>query len=447
MRTMRRHRAAGNAGFTLIELLITVLLVVEILIIAGLLFDLHNKTARVQTNVADMQQSLRVAQREMVELTRMAGRGGLPAHLPPGSPNTIPSVDKGLAVEVENNVDGSFLVVSGQAFTKAVPGTDVIRLRGVFETPIYQLLSAGGGAENLVLDTSDPGSATAGSIVIGSPSPSGFLQDLSHLVPPTSDPDAMDDRALILVSPLADSIYAVVSITGVTVDATDVNGNPSQVTVSFAVTGATHTTQYASLFPNSGNLPNNLTSVAFAGLLEEHVFYVREARAIPGDDGSELQPKLTRERVHPGTSTALDMDTDRVLEDLADNILDLQVALGFNSSEGTLGYFDRDNLDDLVIEETDNGANDDWLFNAANDDAAAQPWSPEWSETTPQPELYYVRISTLARTDGRDFQHVSRPIQSIEDRVYNEPLTPPAHDPDRMFRRRLLETVVDLRNL
>ena len=74
------------------------------------------------------------------------------------------------------------------------------------------------------------------------------------------------------------------------------------------------------------------------------------------------------------------------------------------------------------------------------------PWVGPWSDAgTPQPELYYVRISTLARTEGRDFKYVSRPIDSIEDRNYSEPAN--STDPDRMFRRRLLETIVDLRNI
>ena len=237
------------------------------LIIAGLLFDLHNKTSRVQINVAEMQQSLRVAQREMVEVTRMAGRGGIPAHLPPPLPAAppLPSLDNGLAVEVDNNVGANFRIVSTQAFTKVVPGTDVLRVRGVFETPIYQVLSSALDNSTLILapDPDSPGTATDGSITINNPSPSGFNQDLSHLVPATAD--GFDNRALLLVSPLADSIYAVVSIDDVTVDASDVNGNPTQVTIDFKTTAGTHIAAYRNFFESTGNLPNNLSSVAFVG--------------------------------------------------------------------------------------------------------------------------------------------------------------------------------------
>jgi hypothetical protein len=149
-------------------------------------------------------------------------------------------------------------------------------------------------------------------------------------------------------------------------------------------------------------------------------------------------------RVHPGTDVAVDGTGD----DLADNVLDLQVALGFNSSLGAGGYRTADDPD-LVIDETADGTNDDWLFNGAADDPGAAPWFGPWSPLpgTPQPELYYVRISTLARTDGREFKYISPPIDRIENRVYAEAMVPAEHDPERAYHRRMLRTVVDLRNL
>ena len=39
------------------------------------------------------------------------------------------------------------------------------------------------------------------------------------------------------------------------------------------------------------------------------------------------------------------------------------------------------------------------------------------------------------------------PIASLEDRAYNEQMVPAVRDPEREFHRRLLRTVVDLRNL
>ena len=52
-------RASRQRGFTLIE--VTVSLIVTVIVLLGVLalFDFSNKLTRVQTNISDMQQSLR----------------------------------------------------------------------------------------------------------------------------------------------------------------------------------------------------------------------------------------------------------------------------------------------------------------------------------------------------------------------------------------------------
>src|SRR5436190_4801967 len=77
-----RHRRAAATGFTLLEALVTITVTVVILVAILALFDFTNKLTRVQTQVADMQQELRIGQSDIVRYTRMAGRGGLPTSLP-----------------------------------------------------------------------------------------------------------------------------------------------------------------------------------------------------------------------------------------------------------------------------------------------------------------------------------------------------------------------------
>jgi type II secretory pathway pseudopilin PulG len=438
MGTRRGHGMSPSAGFSLVELLVTLVVVAEILIIAGLMFDLHNKTAKAQNQVAEMQQSLRVGQREMIELVRMAGRGGLPSHLPVDTPGGIPSADHGLAIHVDNNVDADFRIDPDKPDTQVVPGTDVLRVRGVFSSPLYQLASSALAAASLQLQpvADDPGSAESGTVDVTNPSPSGFPQDLTPLLDP-----ARVGAAVLLVSPLSDTVYGVVRLSSATVQAGE-PANPLVVRVSFTVAPAGSDDPYRKLFASTVNLPSNLTSVAFLGFLEEHAFFVREAFAIPGDATSEPQSKLTRVEVLPGSGTV----TGAGAVDLADNVRDLQVALGFNSgADGT--FFPRDQLDELVLTETVNGAEDDWLFNGPDDDPTENPWAGGDDPVEPRPELYYVRVSTLVRTEGREFQYISPPIDSIEDRVYDEPRLPSGRDPDREFHRRLLRTIVGLRNL
>lgn len=86
MRTNLRARA----GFTLIELLVSMVVFLGILVAMFAVFNANYKLAQVQTHVANMQQSLRIAQHDLVRMVRMAGRGGL-------SRGTLP---QGLAVAV-----------------------------------------------------------------------------------------------------------------------------------------------------------------------------------------------------------------------------------------------------------------------------------------------------------------------------------------------------------
>ena len=94
------------------------------------LFDFSNKLTRVQTNISDMQQSLRVAQTDAVRMIRMAGRGGLPVGTLPngcgGGGRATTSADRHPTSATPRTPE-------------IVPGSDVLTIRGVFSSPIYQL--------------------------------------------------------------------------------------------------------------------------------------------------------------------------------------------------------------------------------------------------------------------------------------------------------------------
>lgn len=434
-----------ESGVTLTELMVSLAVTVALLLGILAVVETGGRVSRVEQQVAYMNQALRASQRTMAQHVRMAGRGGLP--------RTLPSlaVADGPSVVVRNNVGvggGSRDLAPGLTDSpQVVEGTDVLTVRGVFDAPIYQVNSS--LPETLVLTPldDDPSTATGGRVILTSPGPAGISQDL------TAIKTAIDEErpeALVLVSSLGGPVYAVAELDPDTSDVTDF---PNRVTVGFRLTGGTHTTAYRSLFPTpagGASLPDSFRAVSSLGILEEHRYYVREEFDVPGDDTSDLRPVLSRARMFPATETPWDGDLDNARVAVADFILDLQVALGFDSSLSGFLAQDANNQgdDDRILEETD-GAADDWLFNGVTDDPTQAPWVPPWTVGSPRPELYYVRLTALGRTSGRERGYVAPPLLALEDRVYGEAATPATEQNriDRMVRRNVLRTTVEMRNL
>ncbi len=255
------HRPSQR-GFTLFELMVSLAVTVVLVLAILALFDFSGRLARVQTNVAEMQQSVRVSMQDTVRLVRMAGRGGLP----------LGPVPNGLAVEVRNNLPAG-ATIGGGATPAVVAGSDVLLVRGVFSAPIYQINAA------------DPASFTLaggavpnrGTLRVAASTPTGIAQDVEPLR------RAVRERipeALVLVSPRDAALYAVVELDPATSDLS----NPDLITVGFRISGGRHTADYARL-SRGGGFPLDLTSVAFVGLLEEHRYYLRERFV-----GADLEP-------------------------------------------------------------------------------------------------------------------------------------------------------------
>jgi type II secretory pathway pseudopilin PulG len=411
-------------GFTLIE--VSVSLIVTIIVLLGVLalFDFSNRLTRVQTNISDMQQSLRVAQNDSVRLIRMAGRGGLP----------LGNLPDGMAVVVANNVaDGTHI---GDATTpEVVPGSDVLTVRGVFTATTYQIETANDAAFTLT-----PAAApTNGTIIINNKTPTKIPQDLAALKEAV---EKQRPEALLLVGSQGSDVWVVVEL-----DPSNSNvSNPSQYTIGFKITGGTHTSDYLKFSSaGAGVFPPELKTASFAGLLEEYRYYVRREHAISGDQTSDLAPKLSRARVYPGTQAVWGADDGNWQADIADNIFDFQVALGLDTlakdptagacAAGTIKSDDKH----CGIYESADGETDDWMYNGeANTDPALFAGS----------NLYYIRLSTLARADRRDKDYQSPTLVRVEDNKYDKPETTVFNsDEERMYRRRILRTVIDMRNL
>ncbi len=412
--------AVRQRGFTLVEMAVSLFVTVTVMLGVLALFDFSNKLSRVQTNVADMQQSLRVAQADVMRFIRMSGRGGLPLGF------SALGVWTGWAVDVSNNVPEGTHIGTDVSTPEVLPGSDVLTVRGIFTSPLYQANPADPTSFMLASGVS-PGSGT---IKIASTTPTGIPQDLAPL---KAAVDGKRHEALLLVSPKGTDVWAVVELNP---DLSDVT-NDAQYTLAFTIKNGTYTELYTKFSPKGPGVFNtDVTTVAFVGILEEYRFYARREFSVPGDDRSDLAPKLARARVYPGTQVpwgARVGDEDRAKGnwrlDIADNIFDLQVALAYDTS------LKADEING-ALKETADGEGDDWLYNGE-----AEPKPNDYAAAS----LAYIRLSTLARTDRRDKNYEAPELVRTEDHAYGT--SPFNSTTERMYRRRILRTMIDMRNL
>ena len=501
-----RSKRRSETGFSLVELLVTVVIMAEILVGVAILFDSSNRLARSQTHLAALQQSLRVGQAEIVRYARMAGIGGLPVSrlnfdpdtTEPDGSNTNYSLlgafpRSGYGVSVLNNVAAgeNIVTVSHPTSTEDADGevlenSDVLILRGVFSTPLYYV--------DPPVTITDP---TAGSfpiciterIRIAGDSWEDYPQSLTPLSERLLEAKSTTVTehkpvALILRDTLNPNAYGIVefdhtgnsSVAGLTpgdcADATKPACNALATAsvdtpqcIQFSVRldpGSAPGDGYYNL--STGTLledgaggvtvdfdPTPTDQVEFPstagsiGLLDEYRFFVRREYEVPGDATTRLAPVLSRALFMPGT----DVQIDRV--DVADHVIDLQIAIGVDSDG-----------DGLVTEATD-GSSDEVLYNHPSDTTnAVSPYGyrgpppnlapPNGAQTwydVDEVEYHFLRISTLTQSRFPDLDHRSPTIGDIEDFNRGATITSGTvrYNDETQYHRRWLQTVVELRNM
>ena len=402
----RPRRPARPAGFTLIELIVVTAMMGVFAVVFFGVFTFNVEASRVQSQISDMQQNLRVAQHDVKRFARMAGRGGLPAMLP-GS-----SLPDGVAISVQNNVPAGTRI-GGAGSPEVLEGTDILTIRGVFTNPVYQL-------------TASPADYAAGVLEFIPQTPTGQAQDIGALaeaVQRALDSPGDAKEPLVLISPLGQySIFALQ--TGSIVTTGGVNPEPLQIFVEIAEDAG-----YRALLVEGGTNPVEMTTVSSVGIIEEYRYYIRKVEPTPG----RVTPRLTRARFYAGTNQPHPTNPNAD-EDIADHIVDLQIALGVDRYTGTGGGA----ADGLIYDgEPDDAADaDEWLFNHRDDEPLVAGLG----------NLELLRLSILARTSRADRRYGGRRLAWLEDHDYvNGPVSPAATDLQR--RRRMSQTVVNLRNL
>jgi hypothetical protein len=326
--------------------------------------------------------------------------------------------------------------IGGGSTPEVVEGTDVVTIRGAFTNPVYMVERS--ATPSVFTYNAVP---QTGSIRIYNVS-QGTTQALAPLVAAIN---ANRPEALLLVSAVNSTIYTVVELDPGASDVSNANLAPpalSYVRLNFKFNSGTNTAFYRN-FSSSGPgvFPPAMSSsgaeLAYVSILEEYRYYLREEREILGDATSELVRRLSRAQTYPGTNTPYGNVVTNWTQDIADNVLDLQIALGVNTANGGCQIVAGGANPNCTIVETADGANDDWLY---NDNQAVTPAT--WANA----DLYYIRLNTLVRTDKLDTTYEAPLIARIENRSY---ATLPANTvtQQRHYRRRVLQTVIDLRNL
>ncbi len=451
-----------QSGFTLFEVLIALAMTVLLMVGALGLFDAMNKLTRVQTNVSNVQQTLRVTQTDLVHHLRMAGRGGLAARLNSALP--VATSYRGVnldALELRTNLgdNGSPRLISSTAGApSALQGSDMLIVRGVFDTPLYQIRQS----HDLVLQDDSladvaPENAVRGIVTVCADG-DGIAQTLTPLTQLIADSER---EPMVLVNRVNQSQMVVVEANFGSADSVAFNdptvcpapgaNNGLGVRIEFYIRRAgtsnpaaaeLDTYRQLSSDPSLATLPSTMRSAVQIGILEEYRYYLQE--------DSTGTANLERARMIPGTEILWRRDLDST-QIFADNILDLQVALGFDTllgnCPGTDCSFDADidhtGLDDLIYESPD-GDDDDWLFNSSSDDPTDAVWQTGAGVAANAPDLHLVRLSLIGRTEGADPYYTAPDLDDLEDSDYD------GRDlnnwPATRFRRRQLQTVVELRN-
>jgi hypothetical protein len=416
-----------------------------------------------------MQQALRIAQWDIARTVRSAGRGGMKIDLEHGSvyanSTTLPRI-RGRSLEVRNNVTGPELNISltDPDSPEVFEGTDVLILRGCFSNQVFQV-----DPDDFVLDVGT-GNYT---LLVPPISVAGVPQ------PFTGDEIEEAGGTVLLGSYVTSDDWGVATIVGTPA----LSGDNLQLTLNVNTNSPLNPRDADPGVldpPNHREFPVEM-AVTQVCLLEEYRYYIRDYREA-ADTITPLRPRLTRARFEPGTENPYQADENNYMLDLADQIFDLQIALGLDSDYGgdleedptETGVATSGTIYEAVADSPAPGrGEDDWLYNDPLDGSVAwcdpyetgcdiedNPYS--FHDTGDSVDLQFLRITTAARTNRPDIEAGSIYVYTapdfdtrtsgdwLEDHDHDSPPDPEMDfnsDANRKFRRRTLTTTVDMRSL
>ncbi|MEM8961064.1 MAG: type II secretion system protein [Acidobacteriota bacterium] len=471
----------NRRGFSLLELLVALFVLVELTLALMVLFDGMNRITRAQIRTSELQQAQRVAQIELIDHIREAGLGGMPVsrRQPDSGPILDPTVTPGLfpdglAVEIINDVaDETYIIDGDDTSPQILTGSDVLVLRGAFESKVAYVTGPDGLAQIDLIDyldeiTPDNYELAGKDIYLADQINLSVEQDLSDFIDALTDGlstqvivrDIMNpgafailevdiDQSNLAIAPcpagqaLGNCIRLRVNLTGAT-NAQQLHDFTTGSSLQDAAGGYTVATGVGNV-----QLPRQIGSI---GVLEELRYFLQvdddPDNAIPVGSNGDItestmpQVRLSRARFVPGTDELIDVI------DIADNFLDFQVAAGIDVDPTCPDACDDADLIERGIVTEDRAAAelDEILYNHALDDD--QDMTVWYADTA---DYHFIRVNTIVHLGGALPGHLGHRFANLEDadRGANFTIDSTTYNYNvqmLQYPRRHLSTIVELRN-
>jgi len=471
-RRMRPLPRRSSQGFTLVEMIVVVFLLALAMLGILSVFDASARINKSESDIADAQGAVRYGIYSMTRAVRMAGAGGLYVT------QAVINSDPGLpGVSVTNTIPGSYdnvqfgtsiTPVTGNANIPVRPGTDMIEIRGVINSPLlgYDLehgcepcnpsATPSGGCSPCAATTKLNATETTNTAHVNndvSQRPqfsqidaytAGASDALPMFVLVAFNDDLRTKCAILDIYPLyPQSPYNIGKIT----KKTELVASKTFGDVIFDDPNATEIN--AEKPGDPGRQPYALEkNVRHAGILDDLIFFI--------DNTNPLHPALAQ-----GTRRGDVFD----VVTLADDVEDMQIAYGVDTNApGTPGYNAINRIVPATASDADSNvssqpAGDEWVPNVAGADnpltGDAKPFVAAQFVDQPNlcPRLHSVMITLVAKSHDPDPTYKAPSAHGYL--AMNSPVTiaPPYPDtahysgiPVTTYRRRVQTLKINLRN-
>ncbi len=473
-------RAVSRCGFSLVEMIIVVFLLALAMLGILSVFDASARINKSESDIADAQGAVRYGIYSMTRAIRMAGSGGLYVtqavlnHRDPQLPGV--AVVNGVDDNSYDNVEAGTKVTSLTGDLDVRPGTDMIEIRGVINSPLIGFdLSTGCAPCNPVRDPTGGCSPCVDEAAVNAAATTHtpHVNDDATNRPQFSQVDdstagAADSntgRMFVLVafnddvhSPCStvgppayplypQSPYNVGSISSPTRLSTASPPTFGPVNFADAVAVQFNSTPGGNETPaEDGGAAQGYKNVRHAGILDDLIFFIDN-----GSDPNHLHPSLAQ-----GTrrGEAFDVVT------LADDVEDMQVAYGVDiDGNGEINRRTAPTSDDPELNLSFEPGQDEWVPNVPGADnpitGSAVPFQATDFYDLPNhcPRLHAVMITLVAKSHDPDLTYKAPSALGV--RTMNSPVTgSPARLitaqytglPNATFRRRVQTLKINLRN-